>query len=82
MHRAEAGARPLGRSHADDHEVLFVIGPHLDPVLVASFAIGRRGPLADDALDPEPTHLAEEILAALLDVVGVAQRSGRRKGHP
>ena len=52
MQRAEAGAAAGRRRPAEHDEFLAPAALHLQPVAAAPGAIGRIGPLADDALEP------------------------------
>src|SRR6185369_9403535 len=71
VQRAESGARALRPRVPDDREVRRSLEAHLDPVRRAALAVGGVRLLSDDALQPEPARGPQEVLASLLEVVGV-----------
>ena len=77
VERAETDPAALGRRHADDREVGRPFGSQLHPGRRAAADVAGVAVLGHRALEAHGRHLLEEGLALFLDVVRVAERSGR-----
>ncbi len=75
----EAGAAAAGTGVAHDDEVVGAVGAHLHPVPGSAAPISRVRLLGHDAFEAHALHLREQGLAALGDVLRVAQRARRRQ---
>src|SRR6185437_3946347 len=60
----------FGGAPATDHELLPVQAFDLEPRLGPLAVIRRVSPLGDDAFQPKPAHLSEDLFAAATNMVG------------
>ncbi len=77
--RTEPASAVARRRETHDDEVVGLRRVDLDPVGRALRRIWRRGTLADDAFEAHALGFGEHRLPFGFDVLGVAQRAGRRQ---